>query len=211
YKSIVLQNGLTVLLISDKSVSSNVVVMSVKFGSFDDPFDMQGLAHMIEHMFFSGSTTNHGENEFKDFVMMNGEFEYQKSKDSSRMKQPFAHTSPKDHPFNRFTWGNNQSFSGQEPKALRDCAMKLFRKHFIGASMKLIIIDSESVNELEDSVIEYLSKLKRGQKINFVFSKYKDPLWKHGVLYTLEFLESEGTICFLFKCKHWITSFNASV
>ncbi|CAN7004009.1 unnamed protein product [Brassica oleracea var. botrytis] len=116
-------------------------------------------------------------------------FEYQKSKDSSRMKQPFAHTSPKDHPFNRFTWGNNQSFSGQEPKALRDCAMKLFRKHFIGASMKLIIIDSESVNELEDSVIEYLSKLKRGQKINFVFSKYKDPLWKHGVLYTLEFLE----------------------
>ena len=76
------------------------------------------------------------------FIFIFTEFEYQKSKDSSRMKQPFAHTSPKDHPFNRFTWGNNQSFSGQEPKALRDCAMKLFRKHFIGASMKLIIIDS---------------------------------------------------------------------
>ena len=42
--------------------------MSVKFGSFDDPFDMQGLAHMIEHMFFSGSTTNHGENEVRSIV-----------------------------------------------------------------------------------------------------------------------------------------------
>lgn len=161
--------------------------MSVKFGSFDDPSDMQGLAHLIEHMVFSGSTIDGGENDFKDFLGMHGgdvfantepeymgfsftivkdhfnaalemfanmfneplmdierfkkemktlnsEFESNKYKDTSRMEQLFSHTSPENHPFNRFTWGNNQSFSGHEPQALRDCALKLFRSHFVGAS-----------------------------------------------------------------------------
>lgn len=272
--------------------------MSVKFGSFDDPSDMQGLAHLIEHMVFSGSTIDGGENDFKDFVGMHGgdvfantepeymgfsftivkdhfkaalemfanmfneplmdierfkkemktlnsEFESNKYKDTSRMVQLFSHTSPVNHPFNRFTWGNNQSFSGHEPQALRDCALKLFRSHFVGGSMKLVIIGSEAVDELEDLVIEYFSNLKRWRKTNFVFPEFNDRLWKHGVSYTLESLEdaqsmkiswiippislshseirpeqlihiliceeSEGSLCFFFKSKHWITSFTASV
>ncbi|CAN6849823.1 unnamed protein product, partial [Brassica oleracea var. botrytis] len=80
-----------------------VMYMSIfKFGNTSH-WKFLMSAHMIEHMFFSGSTTNHGENEFKDFVMMNG---------------------------------------GDEPLALCDGAMRLFRKHFIGASMNLVIIGS---------------------------------------------------------------------
>ncbi|KAF3540299.1 hypothetical protein F2Q69_00024795 [Brassica cretica] len=103
----------------NKSASSNAVVMSVKFGSFDVSSDMQ------------------------------------------------------DHPFNRFTWGNNQSFSGQEPLALCDGAMRLFRKHFIGASMNLVIIGSEAVNELEDSVIEYFPSLNMDKRLISYFLSIK--------------------------------------
>uniref|UniRef100_M4DVU9 Peptidase M16 N-terminal domain-containing protein n=1 Tax=Brassica campestris TaxID=3711 RepID=M4DVU9_BRACM len=69
YKSIVLRNGLTVLLISDSSAMSSTAAMTVRFGSINDPPDMMGIAHLIEHMLSRGST----ENDFQSFVMMNGE------------------------------------------------------------------------------------------------------------------------------------------
>lgn len=58
YKSIVLRNGLTVLLISDSSAMSSTAAMTVRFGSINDPPDMMGIAHLIEHMLSRGSTEN---------------------------------------------------------------------------------------------------------------------------------------------------------
>ncbi|CAF1920770.1 unnamed protein product [Brassica napus] len=55
-----------------------------RFGSIDDPPDMMGIAHLIEHMLLRGSTENPGENndascfcfinifQFRSFVKMNG-------------------------------------------------------------------------------------------------------------------------------------------
>ncbi|KAJ0232294.1 Peptidase M16 [Hirschfeldia incana] len=244
YKSIVLPNGLTVLLISDKSSLSNAASISVKFGNFDDPPEMQGLAHLIEHMIFCGSTSNDGVNDFKEFVGMHGgdvfaktepeymgfaftivkdhfkaalemfgsmfseplmnierfekeimtlnsEFESYKYKDSCRLEQLLSHTSHKNHPFNRFPWGNKKSFSGQNVDADACCerAKNLFQRHFIGASMKLVIIGSDAVNELQHMVIDFFAKIKRGIKSDFVFPTFNEPLWKHGVSYTLESLE----------------------
>lgn len=55
YKSIELDNGLTVLLVSDKNVSQGAATMAVRVGSSQDPPEYQGLSHLLEHMVFKGS------------------------------------------------------------------------------------------------------------------------------------------------------------
>jgi insulysin len=62
YKLIKLPNGLKALLVKnlqnekvcdDETVmkdSTSAVALCVDVGSFDDPFEVQGLAHFLEHM-----------------------------------------------------------------------------------------------------------------------------------------------------------------
>lgn len=59
------------------------VSIVVNTGSFNDPKERPGLAHLLEHMIFMGSQKYPGENEFGDFISSNGgstnaytEFEY---------------------------------------------------------------------------------------------------------------------------------------
>jgi insulysin len=62
YKFIKLQNGMKVLLVknpnSEKSLdddtiikdSSSAVALCIDVGSFEDPIEVQGLCHFLEHM-----------------------------------------------------------------------------------------------------------------------------------------------------------------
>ncbi len=54
-KRVVLPNGLTVLLRSDKSAPVVAIVTHVKAGYFDETDDIVGIAHVLEHMFFKGT------------------------------------------------------------------------------------------------------------------------------------------------------------
>jgi secreted Zn-dependent insulinase-like peptidase len=55
YKSIVLENGLQVLLVSDTATDMAAASMSIGTGTIHDPWDAQGLAHFHEHMLFMGT------------------------------------------------------------------------------------------------------------------------------------------------------------
>lgn len=50
YRLIKLVNGLKVLLVKNVENSSSAVALSVDVGSFDDPLEIQGLSHFLEHM-----------------------------------------------------------------------------------------------------------------------------------------------------------------
>jgi zinc protease len=52
----VLTNGLTVLLRSDPSAPVVAIVTHVKAGYFDETDDIVGIAHVLEHMFFKGTS-----------------------------------------------------------------------------------------------------------------------------------------------------------
>src|SRR6266550_1438110 len=52
----VLPNGLTVLLRPDKSAPVVAIVTRVKAGYFDETDDIVGIAHVLEHMFFKGTS-----------------------------------------------------------------------------------------------------------------------------------------------------------
>src|ERR671938_100657 len=51
----VLPNGLTVLVRRDDSAPVVAIVTYVKAGYFDEPDDVVGIAHVLEHMFFKGT------------------------------------------------------------------------------------------------------------------------------------------------------------
>ena len=53
----VLPNGLTLLMRRDPSAPVVAIVTHVKVGYFDEPDDVVGIAHVLEHMFFKGTPT----------------------------------------------------------------------------------------------------------------------------------------------------------
>jgi nardilysin len=72
-------NGLRVLIISTKQLKLHetadlvsAAALAVQTGSFNDPDEIQGLSHYLEHMIFMGSTKYPGENEYDAFVTSHG-------------------------------------------------------------------------------------------------------------------------------------------
>lgn len=52
-----LDNGLTVLVREDRSAPVIALVTHVKAGYFDEPDEVTGISHVLEHMFFKGTPT----------------------------------------------------------------------------------------------------------------------------------------------------------
>ncbi|PMR76290.1 peptidase M16 [Billgrantia endophytica] len=55
YRVLTLDNGLTALLVSDPEADRAAASMNVGVGSAQDPEDLAGLAHFLEHMLFLGT------------------------------------------------------------------------------------------------------------------------------------------------------------
>ncbi len=55
YRVLTLENGLTALLVSDPDADRAAASMNVGVGSAQDPDDLAGLAHFLEHMLFLGT------------------------------------------------------------------------------------------------------------------------------------------------------------
>ncbi|MEJ6474666.1 insulinase family protein [Pseudoalteromonas piscicida] len=66
-KLIELGNGVEVLLLHSPNSSKSAASLIVKAGSYDDPENIQGLAHLLEHSVLLGSKS------FKEKLTMSGE------------------------------------------------------------------------------------------------------------------------------------------
>ncbi|MCE0732978.1 insulinase family protein [Halomonas sp. G15] len=55
YRVVTLDNGLTALLVSDPEADKAAASLNVSVGSAQDPGDLAGLAHFLEHMLFLGT------------------------------------------------------------------------------------------------------------------------------------------------------------
>ena len=72
YRLHTLPNGLSVLLISDPDAVKSSVALSVAAGSFDEPAEFPGLAHLLEHMLFLGSEKYPQAGDYAEFVNQSG-------------------------------------------------------------------------------------------------------------------------------------------
>lgn len=78
YRVIKLPNGLKALLIKkneEKTSESEILAaanLTVGVGSFDEPPNIGGLAHFLEHMLFMGSEKYPEESSYNQFISANG-------------------------------------------------------------------------------------------------------------------------------------------
>ncbi|MFT2090450.1 insulinase family protein [Paraglaciecola sp. 2405UD69-4] len=72
YASIVLDNGLQILLVSDPVIEKSAVALSVAVGSYQEPKGLGGLAHYLEHMLFMGTKSYPEVGGYNEFVTLNG-------------------------------------------------------------------------------------------------------------------------------------------
>jgi len=72
YRSLVLDNGLKVILVSDKEADKAAASLAVNVGSGDDPKGRQGLAHFLEHMLFLGTEPFPEAGEYQEFISKHG-------------------------------------------------------------------------------------------------------------------------------------------
>jgi insulysin len=72
YKTIVLQNGLTCLLIQDENADKSAAALDVFVGDGLDPKPFFGTAHFLEHMLFMGTEKYPNENEYSEYIKNNG-------------------------------------------------------------------------------------------------------------------------------------------
>lgn len=72
YRYIELPNRLKVLLINDPQSDLSSVAMNVAVGSWNEPKEHPGLAHLLEHMLFEGSSSFPSQNFFQNLVSNGG-------------------------------------------------------------------------------------------------------------------------------------------
>ena len=72
YRSVILDNGLKVVLVSDTDADKSAASLAVNVGSGDDPQDRQGLAHFLEHMLFLGTEPFPDPGEYQEFISKHG-------------------------------------------------------------------------------------------------------------------------------------------
>lgn len=216
YRPLELENGLTVLLISDPEAEAAGAAMTVAVGSDQDPDAIPGLAHLLEHMVFAGSERYPDRGGFHHYVsrqggMFNGytasdhtsfhfqvrpggldealdrfadfliapslapedldqeiqiiqhEFEGASGDQNWEEMSVFRQLVNAEHPFAGFAMGNRASFELVEREVLLEELNRFFEDYYLAGDMKLVVLGSEPVNELEDRVTALFESLPAGE------------------------------------------------
>ncbi|MBE0488287.1 MAG: insulinase family protein [Halomonas sp.] len=72
YRVLTLENGLTALLVSDPEADKAAASMNVSVGSAQDPEDLAGLAHFLEHMLFLGTEPFPESEAYQSYITRHG-------------------------------------------------------------------------------------------------------------------------------------------
>ncbi|WP_197464547.1 insulinase family protein [Marinomonas aquimarina] len=72
YAHLTLENGLTVILVSDPMAERSAASLAIKAGSYHDPEQHLGLAHLLEHMLFLGTEKYPEAGAYQEFIRQSG-------------------------------------------------------------------------------------------------------------------------------------------
>ncbi|MDR0805865.1 MAG: pitrilysin [Enterobacteriaceae bacterium] len=72
YQAVKLDNGMTVLLVSDNLASKSLAALALPVGSLEDPDSQLGLAHYLEHMVLMGSKRYPKPDSISEFLKKHG-------------------------------------------------------------------------------------------------------------------------------------------
>jgi len=72
YQAVRLDNGMTVLLVSDPQATKSLAALTLPVGSLENPRNQQGLAHYLEHMLLMGSKRYPQPDNLAEFLKKHG-------------------------------------------------------------------------------------------------------------------------------------------
>ncbi len=148
YRTLILDNGLEVLLVSDPEADKAAAAMNVSVGSAQNPESIPGLAHFLEHMLFLGTERYPEADSYQQFISRHGG----------------------NH--NAFTAGQDTNyFFDIEPKALPE-ALDRFSQFFIAP------LFNEKYVERERNAVhsEYQARLRDdGRRLNEAMDQALNP------------------------------------
>ncbi|MBB3191203.1 insulinase family protein [Halomonas cerina] len=148
YRALTLDNGLSVLLVSDPDADKAATSLNVAVGSAQDPDDLAGLAHFLEHMLFLGTETYPAADAYQGYLSRHG-------------GQHNAFTAPRD---------TNYFFS-VEPDALAG-ALDRFSRFFVNPLFNADRLESE--RQVVHS--EYMARKRdEGRRHNDVLDQLLNP------------------------------------
>ncbi|KAJ2449291.1 metalloprotease, partial [Coemansia sp. RSA 2336] len=133
HKLIKLPNNMTVLCTSDPDASTSAASLSVNVGNFVDPPELQGLAHLLEHLLLLASTKYPGANEYRAYIQDN-----QGSANAETFNEKTTYY---------FTVSPN-AFAGALDRFSQLFISPLFNKNYV--EQELHAVDSESKGNLQD-------------------------------------------------------------
>lgn len=147
--------GLNVLVALDDKSDKSAAAMCINVGSQENPIEVQGLAHFLEHMLFMGTEKYPEENEYSDYLSQHG-----------------GHS-------NAFTSGlETNYFFDIQPQYLEG-ALDRFAQFFIspllkrdGVERELKSVDSEFKKNLQSDMRRYTQILKAHCKPGHPYSKF---------------------------------------
>ncbi|KAK8980390.1 hypothetical protein V6N11_028951 [Hibiscus sabdariffa] len=196
--------------IEEKAAQSKkaAAAMCVGFGSFSDPPEAQGLAHFLEHMLFMGSTEFPDENEYDSYLSKHGgssnayteaehtcyHFEVEKEFLKGALRRfsqffisPLVKLEAMEREVLAVDSGNKKSLVDAAERGidLRKQILELYKDYYHGGLMKLVVIGGESLDVLQQWVVELFSGVKQGSQGKPEF-KVDGPVWRAGKLYRLE-------------------------
>lgn len=72
YKTLVMENGMKVVLSSHPKACKGAAALAVKAGGFSDPESAPGMAHFLEHMLFMGTEEHPKEDYYANYISAHG-------------------------------------------------------------------------------------------------------------------------------------------
>ena len=212
YETLVLDNGLKVVLVSDPATDKAAASLDVNIGSGSDPQGREGLAHFLEHMLFLGTEKFPDAAEYKDFMAAHGggdnaytsydhtnyffdidkdhlepaldrfsqffiapaftpkyvsrerqvvhsEYTSKFKSDGRRSFYAKKQAMNPDHPYTRFSVGNNETLSDLAGNSIRDELIRFYKSHYSANIMALAVVGKEPLPQLRQWVIEKFSDI----------------------------------------------------
>lgn len=174
YRRIVLENGLICLLVCDHKTDKSAAGLTVLTGSYDDPDDLKGLAHFLEHMLFMGSKEYPRQNEYSEYIESNG--------GSS----------------NAYTSDNSTFYYFDIPNDCFENSLDIFGHFFISPLFTRELVDREMCAVNSEYMIDLQSDSWRFNMLQRSLSNPSHPYHKFGIG-NLETLKTEQTVDRLIK------------
>ena len=232
YETLVLDNGLKVVLVSDPATDKAAASLDVNIGSGSDPRGREGLAHFLEHMLFLGTEKYPDSSEYKEFMAAHGgsdnaytsydhtnyffdidkdylepaldrfaqffiaptftpkyvdrerqvvhsEYTSKFKSDGRRAFYAKKQAMNPDHPYTRFSVGNNVTLADRDGSGIRDELIRFYESHYSADIMALAVVGKEPLPKLRQWVREKFSAIPDRDKTRL---ESDEPLFTEGQL-----------------------------